>query len=204
MSTLIDLTGKKFGKWTVISKYCYKNKKTYWLCKCECGAQSVVDGDSLRRGKSTGCIKCRKPHYKHHLSYHPLYGVWHSMNQRCKNPNFSEYKNYGGRGISVCKEWETNFLSFYNWAISHGYRKGLSIDRIDNDKGYYPQNCRWITMKAQSYNKSSNHIIIFNGESKTLTEWAKAMGIKTNTLCMRIKSHGTSEALSASQIKKEA
>ena len=107
------------------------------------------------------------------------------MKRRCLNKNDARYKDYGGRGITVCKEW-LEFLTFYNWASSAGYADGLSIDRIDNNKGYSPENCRWVTMSYQALNKRTNRNISFNGETKTIKEWSDIFGINYTTLKVRL------------------
>lgn len=201
MSKLINLTGKRFGRWIVISKSKSENGKLYWLCKCDCGTTSIVDGDTLRRGTSTGCKKCRHIWSKHYLSGNPLYYVWNGIKQRCSNLNASEYENYGGRGISICDEWKNDFKSFYDWAILNGYQRGLSIDRINANGNYEPSNCRWTTMKVQQSNKRTNTIILFSGKSKTLQQWAEYLGVKPNTLCGRIKRYGIERAMTVSSRK---
>ena len=110
-------------------------------------------------------------------SYEKLYGVWKGMRQRCYRENSKHYKDYGGRGITVCDEWRGSYLSFRGWALENGYRFGLTIDRRDNDKGYYPDNCHWITHKQQQFNKRDNRLIVINGITKTATEWALCSGI---------------------------
>lgn len=109
------------------------------------------------------------------------------MRDRCNNPNHAEYGAYGGRGISVCKEWENDVVAFYKWATANGYSDGLTIDRIDNDKGYSPSNCRWVTRKEQANNRRSNHTIVFGGVSNNIRQWAKITGIKEATIRMRIE-----------------
>jgi hypothetical protein len=109
------------------------------------------------------------------------------MKSRCFNPNFPSYNHYGGRGITVCDKWKDNFQAFYAWAIFHGYKDDLTIDRINNDGNYEPSNCRWITKKEQSLNKSDNHIVTFNGISKPLMTWCEDCGINYKTVRDRLK-----------------
>lgn len=121
------------------------------------------------------------------IKSNPLYSRWKAMKQRCYNPKHTYYKNYGARGISVCDEWKDNFLNFYNWAISTGYREGLTVDRIDNDKGYSPENCRWATKKEQGRNLRTNRPITIGGETKLMCEWAEISGISSANILKRIR-----------------
>lgn len=203
MKTLIDLTGKKFEKWTVIEKGTFTNGKSYWLCQCECGTVKLVDGDTLRRGTSTGCLKCRTHFVKHGKSNEKIYWVWHGMIQRCEYPNSKFYKNYGGRGVKVCEEWH-EFKPFYDWAMANGYQQGVEIDRMNVDGNYEPSNCQWITHKAQQSNKTCNRIIEFNGILQTLQQWADSLGIKSNTLHGRINHHGIEKSLSVGLVGRGA
>ena len=126
---------------------------------------------------------------KHNMHKTRLYGIWCNIKERCYNSNNNQYHNYGGRGIKVCDEWQ-EFISFKEWALNNGYDDTLTLDRIDFNGGYEPNNCRWITIQAQQYNKRNNHLITYNGRTQTLTEWANERGIKRNTLDARInRSH---------------
>ena len=135
---------------------------------------------------------------KHGMPRSGLYNVWRNIHQKCLNPNNPSYKYYGGRGISVCTEWLNDFVVFQKWAESNGYKPGLTIDRIDNNGNYTPDNCRWVTMKEQSVNKRNVMIIEYNGKSQAITEWSKELGFKRGVLESRIKDHGwpIDEALS--------
>ena len=119
-----------------------------------------------------------------------LYIIWIGMKQRCNNPNNTNYKNYGAKGIRVCKEWDKSFDNFYNWALSIGYKENknikLTIDRIDNTKGYYPSNCRFLTLKEQQNNRTNNHLITYKGETHTVSQWSKILNINVQTLFTRI------------------
>lgn len=165
-----NLVGEQFGRLTVIKKeQSDKNGHSMWRCRCSCGNEVIVLGTSLKRGltKSCGCYRLESIERRlddgvngsvirtHSKSNTRLYEIWSGMKKRCENPNNQAYSRYGGRGITVCKEWH-DFNNFYNWAISNGYLDSLTIDRINNDKGYEPTNCRWATYKEQNNNKRNN------------------------------------------------
>ena len=130
---------------------------------------------------------------EHGQRHTKLYGVWSTMKSRCNNPNNKSFKRYGDKGIKVCDEWVTSFKSFYDWALTAGYKDGLTIDRIDNSKGYNPDNCRWVTSSEQNRNYSRNHLITYNGRTQCLTDWADELGINRATLLMRLKRGKTVE-----------
>ena len=197
MGKFIDLTGQKFGKLTVVKRienYIQPNGsiKTQWLCKCECGNETIVKSDMLKSGntRSCGCIKNNNIkngiHSTHKLSHTRIYNLYMGIKARCYNSNEPAYKNYGGRGIKMCKEWFDDFMSFYNWATDSGYKDNLTIDRIDVNGNYEPSNCRWVDMKIQQNNRSNNHRIKYNGETKTLMEWSKDFGVNYKTLHKRV------------------
>jgi len=162
-----DLAGKRFERLVVIErsetiKY-DGGTRIYWLCKCECGNKKKVRGSHLTSNKvrSCGCLEKENLNnlaFKetHGLSDERLYTTWKNMISRCTNPNHVGYKNYGGRGITVCDEWINSLESFYKWAMNNGYEEGLTIDRINNDGNYEPSNCRWATYKQQANNKRTS------------------------------------------------
>lgn len=163
-----DLTGQKFSKLIVIGFSHIKNGHACWICMCECGNETVSIGNDLLNGHKQSCGCLRKETMsailtKHNLTMHPLYGVWRTMRQRCYNPNNKQYSYYGYRGIQVCSEWKADFLSFFNWAVSNGYNKGLSIERIDNNANYCPENCKWVTHLTQCNNQRSNIQVVYHG-----------------------------------------
>lgn len=189
MGKFVDLTGQKFGRLTVISRdENTKDGHATWLCKCECGNRKVISGAPLRRGstKSCGCLqkeRVKSSNTKHGRTKSPLYKVHREMLHRCQNKKAKNYKNYGGRGITVCEEW-LEFLSFYRWALHNGYKHGLTIERIDVNGNYCPENCCWITIAEQQRNRR-NTIRLSDGTPASLI--AKKNGISTSLVRARIK-----------------
>lgn len=188
MGRFIDLTGQRFGRLIVIQRANHTGSSAYWLCRCDCGNTIVIQGGSLRRGstKSCGCLK-KDVTTIHSGRKTRLYSIWDNMKSRCNNPNKDSYRNYGGRGIKVCPEWLHDFSAFRDWALSNGYDDDLTLDRIDNDKGYTPENCRWETRSNQNRNQRKNYMITYNGATKTLEEWASIYEIASGTLYSRIQ-----------------
>lgn len=198
MGKLNDLTGKRFGRLTVIKKIgAAKNRQILWLCKCDCGKEKIIIGSSLKNGYSTSCgCYAKEIHSKnnstHNCSKNRLYNVWALIKQRVYNKNNKEYADYGGRGITICKEWSEDFMSFFKWAYANGYdenaKKGeCTIDRINVNGNYEPSNCRWVAMKIQNLNKRNNKILSLNGESHTISEWEKITGIGNHLIAKRLK-----------------
>lgn len=191
MANLIDLTGQRFGRLTVICRADIKSKDVKWLCKCDCGNECITKGIYLRIGdtKSCGCIAKQlliKRNYKHGKRHTRLYNIWRDIIRRCESTTRFAHEYYHDKGITICEEWRNDFLAFYNWAMNNGYSDNLTIDRIDTDKNYEPNNCCWVTMKVQGNNKSNNIHISYNGETHTLSEWADITGIKRATIRARI------------------
>jgi hypothetical protein len=147
-----DLVGNKYGSLTAVSRAREKGSPVHWNCMCDCGKMVVVRAECLKRGstRSCGCYKYARL-YKHGLCDHPLYKVWESMSSRCNNPNERSFHNYGGRDISITDEWK-NPEAFIRWSLENGWEPGLQIDREDNDKGYSPDNCRFVTSKVNNNN----------------------------------------------------
>lgn len=187
-----DLTGRKFNKLYVKNRapdyVSPKGKKVVmWECCCDCGKTITVASFKLKSGdtKSCGCFS-RSMATTHGLHDTRLYKIWCNMKSRCYNTSVIEYNDYGGRGITVCDEWLHDFQAFYDWAMSNGYRDDLTIDRIDVNGNYEPSNCRWVSMKVQSNNTRKNHVLTYNGEAHTVSEWAEILHINKHTLSNRI------------------
>lgn len=134
-------------------------------------------------------------YFKHNLYGTRIYEIWRAMKKRCYLKTHIHYKNYGGRGISVCDEWKDDVKRFYDWATKNGYKDNLTIDRIDNNGNYCQENCRWITIQEQANNKRTNHFLCYNGEKKTITQWAIEIGINHQTLSERAKRGWTTEKI---------
>lgn len=175
-----DLTGQKFGKITPIKPLDKrKNKKVVWLCKCDCGNECEIVGTHLTSGNTRSCGCIAKPHGMFGTR---IYNVWHTMKERCYVPTQISYPNYGGRGIKVCDEW-LDFIPFMNWAYENGYdenskRGECTLDRIDPNKDYCPENCRWVPYSVQANNKTDNVYLEYNGIIDTLSNHARRAGIK--------------------------
>lgn len=200
MPEFIDIKGKRFGKLVALERAeDYVSPKGYrqtnWLCQCDCGNQVIVRRCNLVNGFSTscGCNRIEHPnHLQHGLSNTRIHNIWDGMKDRCTNPNSVSYSNYGGRGITICDEWRNNFLSFYNWSIENGYADNLSIDRIDVNGNYEPENCRWADAKTQANNARRNHTLTYHGKTMTISQWADEKGMSYSKLKSRINKCGWS------------
>ena len=186
---VIDLIGKRFGRLTVL-EIASKDKWGHykWLCKCDCGNSIIVRGDNLKSNITASCGCLNKDLVKKRMTIHGKvksveYKCWSGIKARCLNENYPKYKNYGGRGITVCERW----LKFENFYKDMGERQErLSLDRIDNNKGYCKENCRWATYTQQNRNKRNNKMITYKGETMCVIEWAEKLDIKYNTLLSRL------------------
>lgn len=205
MGQFIDLTGQKFNMLTVVCRGPdYISPKgvhaVQWYCQCDCGNPelTLVSGSQLRHKtnptKSCGCLlgnNAKTAHKIHGGAYERLYNVWCRIKSRCYCATNNRYKNYGERGIVMCDEWKNSYDSFKVWAMSNGYqpeapRGQCTIERIDVNGNYCPENCTWKTIKEQENNKTNSHYVEYNGEAHTISEWAEIIGIPCNTLIYRI------------------
>lgn len=188
-----SIIGKRFGRLVVmdLDHICEKRHSTWWRCRCDCGNETIVYRGSLTSGDTTSCGCLHKEGVKeysktHGLTSHPLYTVWCGMNQRCRNPNSQNFNRYGGRGIEVCEEWSNDFVAFYDWAMSSGYRPGLTLDRKNNNDSYNPWNCRWVDGYTQQNNTRRNHMVTYNGETHSIAQWSRILGVNHETLRYRV------------------
>lgn len=182
-------SGTRFGRWTVIEEDTKRGNsgQSYYICRCDCGVERSVRGTGLRDGSSLscGCLNRDIVSKDDRLVDHVLYKTWGGMKQRCYNPNNLMFKNYGGRGIVVCDEWRYDYIAFEKWSMENGYKAGLTIDRIDNDGNYCPENCRWVTHTVQARNKRKSIFVTINGVTKCLFDWADEYGIQHVTMTHR-------------------
>lgn len=188
-----DMTGYTHEKITVTGQ---AGKNTsgniLWKYECSCGGGGVDTADALKRIKSCGCVKkevsrriCEERNTTHGESRTRLYHIWGNMINRTSNKNNKDYKNYGGRGIDVCEEWK-DFFKFKEWALDNEYSEELTLDREDNDKGYFPSNCRWVDSDTQNNNKQQSVKCEYKGRVQTVDQWAKEYNINRSTLVNRI------------------
>ena len=192
MGKKIQMIGNRYGRLVVIEEAPrYHGGHAMWICRCDCGniTKPIMGGD-LRSGKVQSC-KCmhnellsqkRKTHGETKTRLHR---IWQNMKRRCDTPSVPCYDVYGGRGIKVCDEWLHDYPAFRDWALANGYADNLSIDRIDPNGNYCPENCQWATMKEQSNNLRKNVLIEINGENHTIAEWSQISGIKYTTIYQR-------------------
>lgn len=184
-------SGDVIGRYLILNEAERRGSKRYYLCKCECGNEKEVRMDSLRNGKaiSCGCYNKEmsiKANTKHGMYKTRIYRIWHGMKSRCLNYNNDSYKNYGGRGISICSEW-MDFSAFKKWSIINGYKDFLTIERVNVNGNYNPQNCTWISMEEQRRNTTVTKNISYDGKTLTLRQWAKEMNMCNSTLSRRLK-----------------
>lgn len=203
-----DLTGKRFGKLTVVSFYEKRKSKSgstkyMWRCKCDCGNYVIANADNLKSGHTKSCKCLRKEistkrilqqsknNVKHGLAGTRIYYAWHSMLERCYNPFDNNFSRYGGRGIIVCDEWKNDVQAFYKWSIRNGFDeksngKDCSIDRIDVNGNYEPNNCRWVNQITQANNRRTNKKFFYKGDTYTIAELARKTGMSDGLLRNRL------------------
>ncbi|SQC67333.1 hypothetical protein [Listeria fleischmannii] len=211
MANIRDLTGLRFDRLEVLclaSQDKYYN--LYWLCKCDCGTEKVIGGSGLKSGatKSCGCLnkelsRKRKVNLTHGYSNKErLYWTWKGMKARCYNTNNTRYQHYGGKGVIVCDAWRYDYQNFRRWALDNYYEDDLTIDRIDNNGDYCPENCRWATSKEQANNQSRNRILKYKDKTMTMSQWADYLDITYGTMNSRIQRKWSMERIVNTPIRK--
>ena len=191
MSRFIDLTGQRFGRLTVIERAENDRRgQVRWRCACDCGGASITYGVSLRSGdtRSCGCLAAEvtsKRSKKHGFRHHPIYYTWRGMRERCYKETSKDYSQYGGRGINVCDGWMHDANAFITWSLAHGWAPGLSLDRVNNNGPYAPDNCRWITAKEQNRNRRDNIKVTFNGVERLVCALIEESGLPKSTVKSR-------------------
>lgn len=212
MAKAINIAGQRFGRLTVIERVESPKAQAQWRCVCDCGKETIVASQSLRCGhtRSCGCYgrEVSASHtpsfYTHGESRTRLYGIWKGMRSRCRSKNCKFFEYYGGRGIKVCQDWNESYVLFRDWALANGYQENLTIDRIDVNGNYCPENCRWVSMKVQMNNTRANRRITLNGESKTMAEWAESTGLSYETIRNRtIKGKPADEVLQMPEARRD-
>lgn len=191
MGAYKDLTGQTFGRLTAVRRI-DKDGRAYYICQCSCGNVREVFHSNLTQGysKSCGCLakeKAANRQRTHGMTGTRIHGVWRAMKDRCARKACKAYKNYGGRGITICKEWlgKNGFQNFYDWAMNNGYRDDLTLDRIDVNGNYCPENCRWATPKEQANNTRINRFITYDGKTMTMSQWADYLGVRYSVISQR-------------------
>ena len=216
MGKFVDLTGQRFGKLVVIERTENKGIEVRWLCKCDCGNQSIVASTRLKSGRtrSCGCLKgetAKKVMSTHKKTRTKIYNLYHLIKARCYKPYTNNFKDYGGRGITMCDEWlgKNGFINFYNWATNNGYKEEIlpngknkwTIDRIDVNGNYEPKNCRFVTNEEQAKNKRNTVYLTYNGETLTQNEWAKKLNIYAGAIQWRLKKGWSVEETLSTPVK---
>lgn len=188
--------GKKYGRLTVKDVIKRPKQRTMWLCTCDCGTTKEYYPANVRRGTSLSCgcmqrqqLSERKKTHGGYASKEPLYSVWCGIRKRCLSESCEKFKDYGGRGVLLCEQWH-DYSAFREWSMSSGYKTGLSIDRIDVNGNYCPENCRWTDSRTQQNNRRSCVYYTHNGETHTLKEWSRKFGMNYSTVYSRITKYG--------------
>ncbi|MFE6075613.1 hypothetical protein ACFVQB_14170 [Paenibacillus sp. NPDC057886] len=174
----VNLEGKKLGELTILKRVYPKTKQTcaHWLCKCNCGKKFISQSGALIGGHTKRCVKCRQG-LRRKCDNKRILNTWNHMIQRCYTMKATHYNDYGGRGIKVCDEWRNSPQEFEKWAMSNGYSDVLTIDRINVDGNYEPDNCRWVDQKTQANNKRNNRYVEYEGIRKTIKQWSEELGV---------------------------
>lgn len=204
MGKFVDLTGQRFGRLIVVERAKNKGTSAMWLCKCDCGNETIVETHRLNSShtKSCGCLQKEiirtlgfKNLYKEgqmqNKDYQRIRKILNLMRARCYNIKNNRYKNYGARGIKICDEWsgKEGIKNFYKWAMENGYKNNLSIDRIDNNGNYEPNNCRWISNREQANNRTTNNFITYKNETHTIAEWSRILNMNYSKLQTKLARH---------------
>lgn len=205
MSKVEDLTGQRFGRLVVIKRgqNTKGDNKPTWICQCDCGNIKTIRASGLKGGTSScGCLMRERQieymhtrkgklasQYKHGLSHSRINGIYRQIKGRCFRKTNPAFPKYGGRGITICDDWlgDNGFINFYNWSMDNGYADNLTLDRINTDGNYEPSNCRWADWIVQQNNRTNNINITHNGETHTLSEWARLKNIRYGILLKRYK-----------------
>lgn len=192
-----NLIGRKFGSWTVINKAPRRYTRTQWMCRCICNKEVSVSEGSLLNGVSVRCLECYKKKRENGptsvKNRNPLYAIWRTMLARCYNEKNTGYHNYGKRGIKVCERW--NSLDNFTEDMGERPSRKHTIERIDNDGNYEPLNCKWATYREQANNKRGNYKITYKDITKTMSQWAREMNIKPDTLYHYLRRHSFEDAI---------
>ena len=192
-----DLTGKKFGRLTVLKEVGHPKPGQYlWECECSCSNHThiIVDGHKLKNGntKSCGCLhrellqKRNKENAIHHIENERIYRIWRGMKERCYNKSHKKFEYYGGKGIKICQQWLDSYETFEKWSLNNGYNDDLTIERKDNSLDYCPENCCWATWTEQQNHKSNNKYLTYHNETKTLSQWCKELNLNYGRVKARI------------------
>lgn len=185
MAAKIDISGRRYGRLVAIERAQPRNGQNFWTFDCDCGIRKEIRRSHVTAGRTTNC-GCSSPSYKHGQAHTRMWQTWKAMKQRCNNPNVAAYHRYGGRGISYYPGWE-KFEAFFKWAESAGYADDLELDRIDNDGNYTPENCQFISHKANSQKTGKVRLVTIDGREQPIFEVARARGLEVRTVHARLQ-----------------